>query len=60
MLVRIFEKDENNLARYLATNVLSYGNEKCICMTFNKKTKKNKVHCQKAYNKPKLLMILKK
>ena len=48
MLVRIFESDENNLARYLATSVLSYGNKKCICMTFNKKTKKNKVYCQKA------------
>ena len=50
--VRIFESNENDLTKFLATNVLSHGNKKYICMTCNKKTEKKKILCQVDYNKP--------
>ena len=49
--VRIFKNNENDLTKYPATNILSYDNKKYICMTCNKKTKKNKIPCQAVYNK---------
>ena len=30
---------------------MSHDNKKCVCMTCNKKTKKNKIPCQAVYNK---------
>ena len=50
--------DENDLNKYLATNVLSYDNKKHICMTCNKKTKKNKIPCQAAFNKLEISYVL--
>ena len=49
--VGIFKSNENDLTKYLATNILSYDNKKYICVTCNKKTKKNKISRQPVYNK---------
>ena len=50
-MVRIFKSNENGSAKILATNVLSHGNKKYICVTYSKKTKKNKIPFQAVYNK---------
>ena len=48
-MVRIFKSNENDLAKYLTTNALSY--DKYIFMTRNKKTRENKIPCQEIYDK---------
>ena len=47
----IFKSSESNFGKHLATNMLSYDNKKYICVTYKKKTQKNKIPCQTVFNK---------
>ena len=55
MLVRFFRSNENNLTKYLETNVLNYDTKNYICMKSNMKTNENKIPCQDVYNKLKII-----
>ena len=55
MLVRFFRSNENNLTKYLETNVLNYDTKNYICMKSNMKTNENKIPCQAVYNKLKII-----
>ena len=49
--VKLFKNGENDLTKSISTNIVSFDNNKYICLTCSKKTNKNKIPCQAVCNK---------